>query len=523
MMERKRRKAEFGDFQTPINLARQVCGLIAQTGFRPATILEPTCGVGSFLRASLEAFPDATHVLGFEIYPEYVGQARSAVRPLARLHTNVEIHQSDFFHTDWSTIIERMPEPLLVIGNPPWVTNAELSSLGSANTPTKSNFDNLRGIDALTGKSNFDISEWMLRKSIEWLNGKDGLLAMLCKTTVARKVLVYAWKKEMEVASASLYRLDAQRYFGAAVDACLLLMRTRLGGRSRECQVYSSLHVEKSTGQSINVIDVFGWRDRMLVSNIHSYEKWKHLAGNGLKGWRSGIKHDASKVFELRQDNGHLINGFGEKVDIEPEMLFPLLKSSDLAARRLPQRWLVVPQRTVGEDTSRLKTEAPKTWDYLMAHAHHLDKRRSSIYKNRARFSVFGVGPYSFASWKVAISGLYKKFEFVQVPPFQGRPVVFDDTCYFFPCQSEEECQMLHEMVTSEPAREFLSALVFWDAKRPITARLLNLLDLAALARVVGNENDVTQMLAERQVVQYTQGMHQLLLFRENVAGYNDK
>ena len=516
MGDRKRRNVEFGDFQTPLTLAREVCILVARTGFRPASILEPTCGTGSFLRACLETFPDTTCVLGFEINPEYVKYAHDAVQSLQTCRTNVEVHQSDFFLTDWSMIMKRMPEPILVIGNPPWVTNAELGALGSKNIPAKSNLDNLRGIDALTGKSNFDISEWMLRKNIEWLDGKDGLLAVLCKTTVARKVLVYAWKKEVTITSASLYRLDAKRYFRAAVDACLLLIRTHPAGQSQECHVYPSLHAEQP-------VDVFGLRDGMLVADIHLYEKWKHLAGSGLKGWRSGIKHDASKVFELRLDNGNLINGFGERVDIEPEVLFPLLKSSDLVAHRLPRRWLIVPQRAMGEDTGRLKIDAPKTWNYLMAHAHLLDKRRSAVYKNRARFSVFGVGPYSFAPWKVAISGLYKRLEFVQVPPFQGRPVVFDDTCYFFPCQSEEECQVLHKMVTSEPAREFLSAFIFWDAKRPVTAHLLNLLDLAALARVLGRENHITRTLAARQVVKYTEGMHQLLLFREAMAEYGGK
>jgi hypothetical protein len=124
------------------------------------------------------------------------------------------------------------------------------------------------------------------------------------------------------------------------------------------------------------------------------------------------------------------------------------------------------------------------------------------------------VGEYSFAPWKVAISGLYKRLEFVLVPPFKDRPVVFDDTCYFFPCQTERECCVLHELVQSPPAQEFWSALVFWDAKRPITAQMLNLLDLAALARATGMESDVTRVLAERQRCRYKKGMHQQFLFR---------
>ena len=153
-----------------------------------------------------------------------------------------------------------------------------------------------------------------------------------------------------------------------------------------------------------------------------------------------------------------------------------------------------------------------------MAHAHLLDGRKSSIYKNRPPFSIFGVGSYSFAPWKVAISGLYKRLDFVQVPPFQDRAVVLDDTCYFFPCRSEQECKLLHELVTSGPAREFLSAFVFWDAKRPITAQLLNLLDLWALARVLGKDDDATRRLAERQFVEYTEGPHQMLFFMDEAA-----
>jgi hypothetical protein len=515
MHDQKQRKVEFGDFQTPINLAHEVSSLVARTGFRPASVLEPTCGTGSFVRVALETFPDVSRVLGFEINPQYVVQARSAVVDQSP-QTLVEIRQSDFFLTEWSEIVKALPEPILVIGNPPWVTNAELSTLGSNNVPAKSNLDNLRGIDALTGKSNFDISEWMLRRNLEWLNRKNGMLAMLCKTTAARKVLLYAWQNALTVASASLYYLDAQKYFGATIDACLLLVQINPTGSSKECRVYDSLRSEQPS-------NVLGLQNGMLVADVKLYERWKDLAGTGFRGWRSGIKHDCSKVFELRVDNDKFVNGLGEFVDLEPEVLFPLLKSSDLAARAKPRRWMVVPQRTMGEDPSRLRMDAPKTWSYFIAHAYLLDKRKSSIYTNRPRFSIFGVGPYSFAPWKVAISGLYKKLDFVQVPLFQDRPMVLDDTCYFFPCQSEEECNLLYELGMSEPAREFWSAFIFWDAKRPITAQLLNLLDLAALARVLGKENDVARTLAERQLVEYMEGAHQQLLFREDAAEYGSE
>ena len=79
MHVRARRRIEFGDFQTPIALARAICSLVARSGFSPASILEPTCGTGAFLTAALETFPAVSRVLGFEINAEYVAQARRAV------------------------------------------------------------------------------------------------------------------------------------------------------------------------------------------------------------------------------------------------------------------------------------------------------------------------------------------------------------------------------------------------------------------------------------------------------------
>jgi hypothetical protein len=515
MQNQKQRKVEFGDFQTPVSLAREICSLIAQTGFCPVSVLEPNCGTGSFLKASLETFPDVSRVLGFEINPQYVAQALQTVaHSFSRAH--IEVYQADFFSTNWSEIIKALPDPILVIGNPPWVTNAVLGALGSSNVPAKSNLNNLCGIDARTGKSNFDISEWMIRKNIEWLNGRHGVLAMLCKTTVARKTLLYAWQHELRIGSASLYNLDAKEYFGVSVDACLLLIRSDPNSYGKECRVFPSLRAQQPD-------NTFSFQDGRLVADVKSYQKWKNITGKGFQSWRSGIKHDCSKVFELKIESGKFVNGLGESVEIEPEMLFPLLKSSDLVARRYPHRRIIVPQRTMSDDPSRLRLDAPKAWNYLTKHTCFLEKRKSSIYKNRPIFSIFGVGPYTFAPWKVAISGLYKKLEFVKVMPFQGLPVVLDDTCYFFPCKSEEECNFLYELVMSDPAREFWSALIFWDTKRPITAQLLNLLDLIALARVLGKESDVVRALAERQLIGYTEVAYQRCLFSEEVSEYGDE
>ena len=57
-MGKSKHKAEYGDFQTPLELARDACRLLANRGLKPASIVEPTCGKGSFLAAAAECFED---------------------------------------------------------------------------------------------------------------------------------------------------------------------------------------------------------------------------------------------------------------------------------------------------------------------------------------------------------------------------------------------------------------------------------------------------------------------------------
>jgi hypothetical protein len=149
-------------------------------------------------------------------------------------------------------------------------------------------------------------------------------------------------------------------------------------------------------------------------------------------------------------------------------------------------RRVLVPQQRVGQQTDSIADRAPKTWRYLLRHADRLDRRASRIYRQQPRFSIFGVGPYTFSPWKVAVSGFYKTPQFTAVGPLGSRAVICDDTCYFLPCTSAAEARRLAGLLNGPLAREFFSAFVFPDAKRPLTAEILNSLDLAALAAAPG-------------------------------------
>lgn len=487
-----RRTVEFGDFQTPQHLADAVCDLIVRKGFAPASVVEPSCGRGAFLTAALKAFPSAT-VRGYDCNSAHVEAARHRLSTCPR----ASVSNGDFFQRDWDAVLAKLADPVLVLGNPPWVTNAAMGSLGGANLPKKSNVDGLRGLEALTGSANFDISEWMIRENVRWLRNRGGAIAVLCKTSVARKVLARVWAEDVSIDCAAIHGFDSARDFGVSVDACLLFLRVvPHTGRVCECDGYDSLDAADRSCR-------FGMKDGMLVSDLAAYERLAFLHAKGMIGWRSGLKHDCSQIFEFSSMDGDFVNGLGEKASIEAAAMFPLLKSSDVARERPPRKHVLVPHRSMAESPLELRRRAPNAWRYLVSHQEVVARRASLIYKKRPPFSIFGIGPYSFSPWKVAIAGLCKELRFIKVSPIEGQPALFDDTCYFFPCETEDECDLLLYMVSSPPALDFLSSLVFWDAKRPITARLLNLLNLAALARHLGVwDNPIAKQLAATQTRQ---------------------
>jgi hypothetical protein len=472
-------RQEFGDWQTPLDLAQAALARVAKLGGPvPAVVVEPTCGEGSFLVAAAGEYERA-RLLGYEIKEPYVNAARAQLPP-SRAHVAL----TDFFAVDWEHELAALPGPILVTGNPPWVTNASLGVLGSKNLPAKSNFKGQTGYDAMTGKSNFDVSEWMILRLLGALQDRRATFAVLCKTAVARRVVEFAAAKGWNVRPGGLWRIEARRHFHAAVDAVLFVCETGKAGRHEGgWPIYESLDAASPT----STMDVV---DGVLVADAEGLTRTAHLAGNSDPEWRSGLKHDCSRVMELERVNGEWINGLGEHVTIEEEYVFPLLKSSDVAngatgltkyGKAKASRFVVVTQRKIGEETATLRQRAPRVWEYLSAHREQLAARKSSIYRGQPDFAIFGVGPYSFAPWKVAVSGLYKSCAFTVIAPQSGRPAMLDDTCYFLPFDSEIGARNAWAALTSSVARDFLAARIFLDAKRPVSKAVLQKLDLQAL------------------------------------------
>jgi hypothetical protein len=475
MIQSSKEKVEYGDFQTPIELAEKICCKLIELGMNPDVIIEPTCGIGNFLKASAHFFESTKKIIGLEINPDYIKEIEKTYQ--FSKDTRIQLKQEDFFCFDWFSLIEDIDEEILVIGNFPWVTNARQGAIGSENLPQKNNFQNHSGLDAITGKSNFDISEWMSIRMIQWLQNRKACLAMLCKTSVSRKLLSYIHSQEFYLEYCATYKIDTKKYFGAIVDACLIVCKFDIISKNYFCDVFDSF--ENSNCYRI------GYQNGILIKDLIIFQKLRDLyKPKSAQKWRSGVKHDCSSVMEFYRVEDVVFNGLGERVDLEETFLFPLFKGSDVAQNRIKttNRYVLITQKFIGESTEYIKNLAPKTWNYLNSHAKYLDARKSKIYQNQPRFSIFGVGEYTFLPWKIAICGLYKKLSFRLVGTIENKPAVFDDTVYFLAFDDRATAERVFVLLNSPLAINFYSSLIFWDEKRPVKTNILNSLNLSALA-----------------------------------------
>lgn len=462
-------RKEFGDFQTPKELARLMMNVLQKKNFSPEIIVEPTCGLGSVLLTADAVFkPKRT--LGIEIQKEYVAfLAQKARKEITVLH-------SDFFYS--LQAIKNFisdDENILFVGNPPWVTNAELSLLDSANFPKKSNFDSVRGIEAITGKSNFDISEYIIQTLIDTFCDKKAIYAFLCKTSVAKKIMNRLWKKQYRYNSSELYPIDSKKYFNAAVDACLFVLDFTEKKVNSELDIFIS--IENRTKRYTS-----GYVGNVYLEDM-SKKKYLDIYGKSQFIWRNGIKHDCAKVMELKMNNFQLFNGYDEIVTVESDLLYPYLKSSDLVKERIEiKRKILVTQRYINEPTEQIKMKYPKAWKYLNNHEFDFEKRKSIVYKNKGKFSLFSVGDYTFKPYKIAISGLYKSLNFKLIYPSDGKPVLLDDTCNFISFDNENEALFVFSLLKHEIVICYLNSRISWEAKRPIKTEILNSIDFAKVA-----------------------------------------
>lgn len=205
---------EFGDYQTPLPFCRKICRLLQECGYvdKPQVVLEPTCGLGNFLSAAAEVL-QPEQLIGIELNPDYAAET-------ARRVPDATIITGSIFALKTKSWCQS--DRVLILGNPPWVTSSDLRF----NLPAKSNFRGLRGIEALTGASNFDIAESVIVQLLEEYRGRGCVLTMLCKLSAARRILLELKQRRLGAARMEMLQIE-DRVFNIAAAYGLLIVQLR--------------------------------------------------------------------------------------------------------------------------------------------------------------------------------------------------------------------------------------------------------------------------------------------------------
>lgn len=487
-------REEYGDFQTNEDLANKVAIHLHSKGISPKLVIEPTCGKGNFIIASLNNFNEIQRIIGIEIYKPYVWETKFNILDffLSNLNSNkpeITIIHSSVFDFDFNKVSKQFPfDDLLIIGNPPWVTNSKLGSLNSTNLPKKNNFKKQSGLDAITGKGNFDIAEYITIMLLEAFQTHNGFISLLVKNSVIKNIIFEQKTKKFQIAKIEKYCIDSKKEFNVSVEASLLYCKLN-SDPTFDCKEID-FYTFKSKLK-------FGWLNSKFVSNIDNYLDTNQIDNVSPFVWRQGIKHDCTAIMELERVNSHFINNLSQSINIEEDLVFGFLKSSDLknSVIKETRKHTIVTQKKVGQETNYIKELYPQTFDYLNTNLDRFMDRKSSIYNGKPKFSIFGVGEYSFKPYKVAISGLYKTYHFTLVLPQNNKPVMLDDTCYFIGFDKIEYAVYSIILLNSKITEEFLKSITFSDAKRVFTKDLLMRLDLLKLSQLITKQEIEEQII----------------------------
>ena len=336
--------------------------------------------------------------------------------------------------------------PLLVVGNPPWVTSAELGSLNSASVPPKSNVKRLSGLEARTGSSNFDVAEAVWLKLARELAAESPTIAILCKTSVARGILQFAHRAGLPVVDASIRRIDAARWFGAAVDACLFCARSPGSDPARGTAVAAAATIGVPVYRALDAAEpdgTLGFARGWLVAgsrDVRSLCVRRRRVPADLAAGAQARRRGGDGAERRTPASGRLRNGAGEVGRRRGRIRLSADQGGRPDAGRPasgPAERCWSPSSGSATTPSGWRRPAPRLWSLpaMPTPSGSIGAgRRSTAAGPRSASSASGRTASPRSRWRSP--GMHKAPAFRAVGPRDGRPVMLDDTCYFLPCST---------------------------------------------------------------------------------------
>ncbi|WP_336002469.1 N-6 DNA methylase [Halorientalis halophila] len=489
-----------GEFYTPRAVADLALESLPET-VADATVLDPGCGSGVFLTAALErkregwtgdseSFLDAAtdSVVGIDVNPVAVKSAtlsyavalfdeleaadRESVALPVFLTDALALTRDDEIRVRGASLDASFDA---LVGNPPWVPwerlSERLKDRWRAEYVDRLDLQPHDGVTARLGHSNDDVSVPFAWVCVHRYLREGGAAAFVLKRDLMRGP-AGAVLRRLRVGDRALDLRDVQDLsaltpfpevganaavyaFAADAQASFPVPATvwTAGEDSADFGSLSALH-ESATATATELVP--------LAPDDPSTPWLRADAERAALGpcdheIRHGLKDDANAVFGLER----------EALDrIEDDLVYPYLKSRHVRKWGLTGHDLrLVPQRQAGEDNEeRLQREYPDAYAYLRDHREQLTDRSSSWLDHGPFYSVFGLGAYTWADYKIAWCRLGFKPDFTVVstrtdPDLGERQAIPGDHYMFVAADDRRTAHFLCALLNSAPYQRTLRDL----------------------------------------------------------------
>ena len=477
-----------GEYYTPTWLAAHVLDSVGLDGTRPARILDPACGSGTFLlQAAARLREKGTELrgtggvspaclAGFDLNPVAVAAARANL-VMATADLGIDPHSVAASIAIRDSILDDADEPPEfdhIVGNPPWIAWDHLpQAYRDATKPLWSRYGlfSLSGDKARYGGGKKDLSTLLLYTVADRFLKNGGRLGFVVPQTLFQTKDAgegfRRFRLGPEGASLKVLRVDDFSRFkpfpGASNWTAVVTLE------KGEPTVYPVPYYEwsnPSRKEAFEARPINAAREGapwMILPKAFRTDPTR-LVGPSDYTARLGVNTGGAngvywlEVLDADESGVRIRNlpGRGKQVvpqvkcTIEPDLVYPLVRWADVRRGAAEPSVCILlaqdPNTRTGIPEDRMRREYPKTFAYLSRFKRLLVKRAAyRRYQSAAPFySMYNVGPDSIAARKVIWRRMDRRINAAIVearddPRIGRRPVLCQETCVEIAVSSEEE------------------------------------------------------------------------------------
>jgi hypothetical protein len=152
---------------------------------------------------------------------------------------------------------------------------------------------------------------------------------------------------------------------------------------------------------------------------------------------------------------------------VEPELVYPLLRGRDVVRWHAePSAYMILANRTdklAAISEAEMRKSHPQTYSYLKTFEERLRGRsgyRRYFPPNAPFYSVYNVGPYTLAAWKVVWREQSSQFQAAVVAHKDGKAVLADHKLMAVSCDSSSEAHYVAGLFGSSPCKLTVASYV---------------------------------------------------------------